>query len=243
MTMSVDTGSPAGASNASSFSATATTAALGGLVGSAKERWVSSGASNAMMKVSDNIPQGTKDMFTEAKSKYFRRDHLRSPTVFFGIGEEKAFYFEQSPALLVLRMKHNVSFFYLNYSILTAILFVLTVLVSPSSLIGMALLGFAWMSVMKSTESGSIQIKGLTVTQKQATMGMTILSAVVLFYLLSHIFWWTMFTSGFLVGAHAAFRDASMHKDEEDRVDMVGDLSMNVEEESAFLNNNLGDEV
>ena len=86
-------------------------------------------------------------------------------------------------------------------------------------------------------------LAGLTVTQKQATMGMTVLSAVVLFYLLSHIFWWTMFTSGFLVGAHAAFRDASMHKDEEDRVDMVGDLSMNVEEESAFLNNNLGDEV
>ena len=72
---------------------------------------------------------------------------------------------------------------------------------------------------------------------------MSVVSVVVLFYLLSHIFWWTMFTSGFLVGSHAALRDASMHKDEEDRVDMVGDLSMNVEEESAFLNNNLGDEV
>ena len=79
---------------------------------------------------------------------------------------------------------------------------------------------------------------GITITQKQATVGMSVISVCVLFYLLSHIFWWTMFTSGFLVGSHAALRDASMHKDEEDKVDMVGDLSLE-EESSAFL----GDEV
>jgi len=79
---------------------------------------------------------------------------------------------------------------------------------------------------------------GITVSQKQAYVGMSVVSVVVLFYLLSHIFWWTMFTSGFLVGTHAALRDASMHKDEEDRVAMSGDLSLE-EEQSAFL----GDEV
>ena len=41
-----------------------------------------------------------------------------------------------------------------------------------------------------------------------------------------------MFTSGFLVGAHAILRDASMHKDEEDKMDMVGDLG----EDASFLN-------
>ena len=75
-------------------------------------------------------------------------------------------------------------------------------------------------------------------SQKQAYVGMSGISVLVLFYLLSRIFWWTMFTSGFLVGSHAALRDASMHKDEEDKVAMSGDLSLE-EEQSAFL----GDEV
>ena len=59
--------------------------------------------------------------------------------------------------MVVLRL---FGFFYLIYSILTYILFMLTVLVSPSALIGMALLAFAWMSVIKSTESGEMKIKG-----------------------------------------------------------------------------------
>jgi len=222
-----------------SISASAATAALGGLMGSVSEKWNASGASDAVSKINANLPQGTKDMLSSASSKIqFRREHLRSPTIFFGIGEDKPFYLEKNPALLMPRLKHNVSFFYLNYAILTCILFMLTVLVSPSALIGMALLAFAWMSVIKSTESGEMKIKGLSVSQKQAYVGMSAVSVMVLFYLLSHIFWWTMFTSGFLVGSHAALRDASMHKDEEDKVAMSGDLSL-VEEQSAFL----GDEV
>jgi len=61
------------------------------------------------------------------------------------------------------------------------------------------------------------------------------LSVLVLIWLLSHIFWWTLSTSGFLTGVHCLLRDASMHKDEEDKVVMQGDLSLN-EEESSFLN-------
>eukprot|EP00561_Arcocellulus_cornucervis_P004375 CAMPEP_0185825448 /NCGR_PEP_ID=MMETSP1322-20130828/31052_1 /TAXON_ID=265543 /ORGANISM="Minutocellus polymorphus, Strain RCC2270" /LENGTH=231 /DNA_ID=CAMNT_0028523171 /DNA_START=48 /DNA_END=743 /DNA_ORIENTATION=+ len=223
----------------SSMSASAASAALGGLMGSVSEKWNSSGASDAVARINANIPQGTKDMLSSASSKIqFRREHLRSPTIFFGLGEEKPFYLEKNPALLMPRLKHNVKFFYLNYAVLTGILFMLTVLVSPSALIGMALLAFAWMSVIKSTDSGEMRIKGITVSQKQAYVGMSVVSVVVLFYLLSHIFWWTMFTSGFLVGSHAALRDASMHKDEEDKVAMSGDLSLE-EEQSAFL----GDEV
>ena len=80
-------------------------------------------------------------------------------------------------------------------------------------------------------------------SQKNATMVMTALSCLWLFYLLSHVFWYTVSTSGFLVSIHALFRDASMHKDEEDKVEMSGDLSLdnNVElgdlgEDAAFLN-------
>ena len=44
------------------------------------------------------------------------------------------------------------------------------------------------------------------------------LSVIVLIWLLSHIFWMALATSGFLCGVHLLLRDASMHKDEEDRV-------------------------
>jgi hypothetical protein len=63
---------------------------------------------------------------------------------------------------------------------------------------------------------------------------MAIISAIVLFYLLSHIFWWTAGSGGFLVSLHALLRDASMHQDQEDKVEMHGDLTL--EENAAFLN-------
>mmetsp|Transcript_34107 Transcript_34107/g.45166 ORF Transcript_34107/g.45166 Transcript_34107/m.45166 type:complete len:107 (-) Transcript_34107:668-988(-) len=77
---------------------------------------------------------------------------------------------------------------------------------------------------------------GVTITQKQASIGMSALSAVFLFYLLSHIFWWTLGTSGIFTTAHAVTRDASMHKDEGDKIEMTGDLTINAEEDAAFLN-------
>ena len=63
------------------------------------------------------------------------------------------------------------------------------------------------------------------------------ISILVLFYLLSSIFWWTLFSSGFLILLHAFFRDASMHKDMDDVVKMEGDLHFTSStEDSAFLN-------
>ena len=59
-------------------------------------------------------------------------------------------------------------------------------------------------------------------------------SVIVLIWLLSHIFWMALATSGFLCGVHCLLRDASMHKDEEDKVVMQGDLSL--DEEATFLN-------
>lgn len=63
---------------------------------------------------------------------------------------------------------------------------------------------------------------------------MSIVSGTILFLLLTHIFWWTLGSGGFLIGIHAIFRDASMHQDQEDQVEMSGDLSL--EENAAFLN-------
>lgn len=62
---------------------------------------------------------------------------------------------------------------------------------------------------------------------------MTGLSILFLIYLLENVFWWTISSSGFFVGIHALFRDASMHKDEEDKVEMLGEFGG---EDAAFLN-------
>ncbi len=72
---------------------------------------------------------------------------------------------------------------------------------------------------------------------------MSILSVIVLIWLLNHIFWMTIGTSGFLCGVHCLLRDASMHKDESDRVVMRGDLSLDEvadDDEAQFLNRATG---
>jgi hypothetical protein len=78
-------------------------------------------------------------------------------------------------------------------------------------------------------------------------MAMSALSVIVLIWLLNHIFWMTLGTSGFLCGVHCLLRDASMHKDESDRVVMQGDLSLDdrdddneASDEAQFLNSSAG---
>ena len=201
-----------------------------------KDAFNKSGGKEVISNVSASIPQGTKDYIQNAKAKLFNKDHFRSPTVFFGIGEEKAFFVEKTPSLLLSRLQHNVSFFYLNYAFITALLFVINTITSPMTIIGVALLGLAWMAVIRATSDGSYQVKGISISQKQATVAMTAVSGLWLFYLLSHVFWWTLASSAFLVGVHSLLRDASMHKDEEDKIEMVGDIAISGEEDAAFLN-------
>ena len=125
-----------------------------------KNAWDKSGGSQALSSIQSSLPQGTKDYIANAQNKVFNRKNLRSPTVFFGFGEEKPFYLERVPSLITERVKHNLSFFYLNYALLTTLLFCLTLLISPSAIIGIGLLGFAWMAVIRATSEGSVQIKG-----------------------------------------------------------------------------------
>ena len=136
---------------------------------------------------------------------------------------------QTNPTLIADRLKHNATFFYLNYFFLTFLLFVLTLMISPSSLISIAILSFAWFYVMKITADG-YTVAGVEISQKMATGAMSIVTVLCLVYVLSSIFWWTLCTSGVCIFGHSIFRDASMHKDEEDHVEMSGDL-----EEAPFL--------
>ena len=125
-----------------------------------KEKWDASGGNDVISNVSARIPQGTKDYLSQAQQDFLNRENLKGVTVYFGIGEERPFYIEKVPSLLMERIRLNLSLFYLNYMLLTAVLFVLTLLISPSAIIGIGLLGLAWMYVIKSTQSGSMQIYG-----------------------------------------------------------------------------------
>lgn len=189
-------------------------------------------ASELVSSVTSSIPQGTKDVLSEASARFFNPAYIRSPKVFFGIGEERPFFMEKQASLLASRVKHNFAYFYLNYAILTAILFFLTLIVSPTSIIEVGLLALAWGSVIKATSSGSFTIRGVTISQKNATIAMSGISAFVLMWILSNIFWWTLSSSLVLIGGHSLFRDSSMLRDEEDKVDMTGDLG----EDASFLN-------
>ena len=101
--------------------------------------------------------------------------------------------------------------------------------------------------VAKGETTCVIEIRSLTVSllsflstavsipQKTAVIAMGGITLLVLIYLLSGIFWWTLFSSGVLVAIHSFLRDASMHKDMDDVMIMEGDFQ--VGEESSFLDN------
>lgn len=218
--------------------------AVGGIMGTVSETFKKGGGTEIADYVSKALPGSTKDYITEAKEKMFNRDQLRTPSVFFGIGEEKPFYVELNPSLIVERLKHNMSFFYMNYLLLAAILFALTLLTSPVALISIAILGAAWVAVIKMTQDDSCKLGGIGITQKQASVAMTIGSGLMLFYILNNVFWWALGSSGVLVAIHMFLRDASMHKDEEDKIQMTGDIgSAAGPEDAAFLTTTPGDSV
>ena len=199
-----------------------------------KDKWNESGGNQVISNVSSALPQGLKDNIEQAKSQLFSKSKVRNPMVFFGIGEEKPFYLERSPPLIMARLQHNSNFFLLNYMMITALFFVITLLISPSAIFGIGVIGLSWASFVRAFQNGSTTIRGITVSQKQASIVMCILSGLFLFYLLKSVFWYSIFSSAFVVAGHAFFRDASMHKDEEDKVEMTGD--MEIGETDAFLN-------
>ena len=121
-----------------------------------KEKWVSSGANDAFGRVSASIPDSTKDYV----GTLFNTEHLRTSAVYFGVGEERPFYILTTQSLLMTRLRHNVTFFYLNYVLSTAMLFCLTLLITPSAIIGIGLLALAWMIVIRASSTGSLKIPG-----------------------------------------------------------------------------------
>mmetsp|Transcript_196 Transcript_196/g.257 ORF Transcript_196/g.257 Transcript_196/m.257 type:complete len:210 (-) Transcript_196:126-755(-) len=176
-------------------------------------------ANEVMNNVSAAIPQGTKDYVNSAKEKLLDSDKLRSFSQFFGIGEEKAFSF--ACASLFSRLKHNLFFFYLNYILLTALIFVITLLaamLNPTTLLTLVCLAVGWFAVIRFTaegEEGTPVAGGCSITRKQASFAMMVISGIVLFFLAKPIFLGSITASAVFSLIHAIFRDAEEHKLEE----------------------------
>lgn len=119
-----------------------------------KEKWDASGGNEALGRAHAAIPESTRTMV----GSLFKREHIRGPAVYFGIGEERPFYLEKTPSLLMERLRHNFTFFYLNYMLVTAVLFCLTLLISPSAIIGIGLLALTWMWLIKASQDGSLHL-------------------------------------------------------------------------------------
>eukprot|EP00540_Astrosyne_radiata_P010887 CAMPEP_0116837098 /NCGR_PEP_ID=MMETSP0418-20121206/8465_1 /TAXON_ID=1158023 /ORGANISM="Astrosyne radiata, Strain 13vi08-1A" /LENGTH=218 /DNA_ID=CAMNT_0004466945 /DNA_START=6 /DNA_END=662 /DNA_ORIENTATION=- len=181
---------------------------------SVKEKW------------NTNVDKDTRDYIDNARQQFFNKENLRSFSVFFGIGEENAWSLECcSPAVLLGRLQHNLKFFYLNYMIVFAILFVSTVVTSFKTLIGVIVLAVVWFIVNIAIPQDGLKMGGCVLSQKNATIALTIISAIVLFYLLSHVFWLAGGSASFLVLLHASLRDASIYQHQQEQVEMSGNLS------------------
>ena len=91
------------------------------------------------------------DGLSQSASQLFSRDNLRSFSAVLGTGEDHAFgCLVLPPSALVARLRHNATFFYLNYMVLTAALFCVNVLLKPSAWIGIGVLAVAWMGLANS---------------------------------------------------------------------------------------------
>jgi hypothetical protein len=154
-----------------------------------------------------------------------------------GYTEARPYYIEKSPMLLLDRFKRNIRFYYLNYFALTWVLFLATLMISPSSIIAIAILAGAWFYIVKLTANDGFLIGGVLITQKIATGAMSVITVICLIYVLSSIFWYSLSISGFCVLSHGLFRDATMVGDEDEEIEMDGDL-----EDVPFLNAKTGDE-
>jgi hypothetical protein len=171
-------------------------------------------ANDLASTVSASIPQEAKNFMQSAREKVLDNDKLRSFSAFFGIGDESSFSIQLSPTKLCPKLKDNLVFFYLNYILLTAVVFAISLLaflMSPQTLTILAILAVVWYVVLKATEDG-FKVLGCTITRKETSAIMMIISGVTAFYFFQSVFWVSLGSSSVLAFVHALTRDAVEHQ-------------------------------
>lgn len=167
------------------------------------------GIANVTDKLRGAVSQETKDYISESTGNIINKKYFRSIKEFFGIGEEKPFYLEKEKALIYERVQKNFNYFYLNYGALAVILFCTSIFFNLGNVFHLIGLAIAWAVVIKLTASGSFTFKNFSVTQKEASVIMAVISFFVLLSILKDAFWYAFFTSGVIMGVHALLRDTT----------------------------------
>jgi len=92
------------------------------------------------------------DGLSSSATRLFGREHLRGMSEVVGTGEDNAFGCVLSPPTLLERLRYNFTYFYLNYMVLTAVLFALNIVFRPSAWIGIGFLAVAWIGMTNSIQ-------------------------------------------------------------------------------------------
>lgn len=181
----------------------------GGIKDIAEKVGLEEGLATVTDKLKGAVSQDTKDYISETTGDIINVKYFRSFKEFFGIGEEKPFYLEKEKALIYERVQKNFNYFYLNYGTLAVILFCTSIFFDLGNIFHLVALAIAWAVVIKFTASGSFTFKNFSVSQKEATVVMTVISFFVLLSILKDAFWYAFFTSGVIMGVHAVLRDTT----------------------------------
>lgn len=169
-------------------------------------------ANETLNKASAAVPQETKDLLRNAKNRVLDNDKLRSFSSFVGKGEQSAFSLTVQPGILCPRLKKNILYFYLNYILIAAIVMVITLLatmLNPKTIIIVAVLLLAWFFVLQSTADGGMKLGSSTVSRKNATSVMMVITAIVLFFVVKGVFFVTLTSASVIALIHALLRDSS----------------------------------
>jgi|EP00979_Chaetoceros_neogracilis_P000806 hypothetical protein len=85
----------------------------------------------------------------------------------------------------------------------------LATMLNPTTMVTSAVLAVAWFVVIRATAEGSAKIGFITITRKNASLIMMIISGVVAFFMVKSVFFVTLGSGSALALIHAFFRESS----------------------------------
>jgi len=159
---------------------------------------------------------------------------LRPFGVVMGVSEDQPFdyRFRSGMAVLGPRLRHNFNYFLANYVLAMVGSIAISIVTSPLSLLGIAVVGGGWHILLAATSNPDqpyIQLTdSLRLTRKQGCYAMGTVTTIFGFYLLKSIFTWMFWLSFFLTLVHAVLRDHTTPFEEDQGF-------IDIEEEGSFI--------
>mmetsp|Transcript_12716 Transcript_12716/g.13990 ORF Transcript_12716/g.13990 Transcript_12716/m.13990 type:complete len:132 (-) Transcript_12716:2-397(-) len=108
------------------------------------------------------------------------------------LGSNPAGLLALKPAVLCPRLKNNLLFFYLNYILLAAVVLLITVLatvMNSSTLVMVDVLAVVRIVAIRTTSDDGLQLGPITIARKTASTILTIITGIVLFFMVKDVFY------------------------------------------------------